>query len=319
MRFCHRRGVVGGGVVSGQKRYRSRSIRDISGDIALDCVSLAAVSLIALPGDAAISRVLADLGGRLHADRAWMFEYDADLARFRNTHEWCARGIRSHVEDLQDAPVSMIGWLQRSLLAGKAVMIDDVSTLPPAASALRREMLRQLDRSVLSVPVFHGSRLRACIGFDTVRELREWSDAEAAILAVCGRMIAEARYGAPDVRRLARQDSAPLVYIGHGGTIRGIPFDQIVGIRSQRNDTMVWLDDGSVIVDRRPLAAWRDLLPQARFPSIHRTAIVNLNHVSGLDKHAGAGFHWQVRLRIVEDDWPVSRQHRKTVVERLGL
>lgn len=301
-----------------QKRYRSRSIKDIPSDIAIDCISRAATSLIVIPGDAAISQVLADLGGKLHADRAWMFEYDDDLARFRNTHEWCARGIHSHVEDLQDAPVSMIGWLQRSLLAGKAVMIDDVSTLPAAASALRREMLRQLDKSVLSVPVFHGGRLRACIGFDTVRELREWTDTDAAILGICGRLIAEARYGAADVRRLAREDSAPLVYIGHGGTIRGITFSRIVGIRSQRNDTIVWVDDGSIIVDRRPLAAWRDLLPPARFPSIHRTAIVNLNHIAGLDKHGGAGFQWQVRLRIVEDYWPVSRQHRINLAERLG-
>lgn len=94
---------------------------------------------------------------------------------------------------------------------------------------------------------------------------------------------------------------------------------QIVGIRSQRNETQIWLDDGSRLLDSRSLSDWRALLPPARFPRLHRTAIVNLLHVAGLDKHAGAGFHWQVRVRIIEENWPVSRQHRKDLVQRLGI
>jgi hypothetical protein len=34
----------------------------------------------------------------------------------------CTHGITSHGKDFQDALVSMIGWLHRRLLAGKAVI-----------------------------------------------------------------------------------------------------------------------------------------------------------------------------------------------------
>lgn len=250
-----------------------------------------------------------------------MFEYDEEHTRFRNTHEWCARGVSSHVEDLQDAPVAMIAWLHSQLLAGKAVMIDEVATLPDAARALRREMLRQEDKSVLSVPILYGGQLRACIGYDTVRDKRTWSDDDAKLLDLCGRLIAEARYGGSfGAGEGARKSPhAPLVYLSSGGgRMRGVPLQTIVAIRSNGNETRLWFDDGSIVIDRRPLHVWRALLPMGTFLTIHRTAIVHLIHILGLDKHAGAGFHWELRLRNVEERWSVSRQNRKELIERLG-
>lgn len=115
---------------------------------------LAARHLLTMPAAEAISIALSDIGELADVDRAWMFAYDASLLRFRNTHEWCREGVVSHVGDLQDAPVTMIAWLHRSLARGEAVAINDVSRLPRQARALQVEMLRQGDKSVLSVPVF---------------------------------------------------------------------------------------------------------------------------------------------------------------------
>ena len=98
-----------------------------------------------------------------------------------------------------------------------------------------------------------------------------------------------------------------------------MPLRAIVAVRSMRNATRLWIDDGSVELDRRPLHIWRTLLPQASFPSIHRTAIVNLSHVAALDKHAGAGFHWQLRLRGVAEPWPVSRPHHRDADRPTGM
>jgi hypothetical protein len=303
------------------KRPRTWSTGELRRQLTVDCVTYCGDLLIGRPNDPAIADVLSYLGTRLGVDRAWMFEYNDDLTRFRNTHEWCARSVTSHVEDLQDTPVSMIAWLHAALLEGKAVMIDDVTTLPAAAKTLKREMLRQGDKSVLSLPVFHAGVLRACIGFDMVKVQRNWSLDDTAVLAGCARMIAAARYRDASIAPASDTEdhSAPLVYIGHQGLNRGITLRQIVGIRSQRNETQVWLDDGTTTLDRRTLSEWRILLPQALYPSIHRTAIVQLNHIASLDKHGGDGTKWVVRMRVIDDDWSVSRSHRKELVERLGL
>ncbi len=303
------------------KGWKNRTLAEIEHGGGLDSLAFAALSILGQPTEAAIGDIVAHLGAAAQADRCWMFEYDSEHTRFRNTHEWCARGVSSHVEDLQDTPVAMIAWLHRQLLAGKAVMIDDVARLPAAARALRREMLRQNDKSVLSVPILYEGQLRACIGYDAVRERRVWTDEDATLLDLCGRLIGQSRYGGyPDPEATqGRQSQEPLVYLSvGGGRIRGVPLRAIVAVRSDRNEARVWLDDGSVVIDRRPLHAWRSLLPAATFLTIHRTAIVHLVHIAGLDKHGGAGFHWELRLRAVEDRWPVSRQYRKELVERLG-
>lgn len=304
-----------------QKRHRSWPVGELRRNVTLDCAVACGDLLIGRPHDPAIGDVLAYLGTRLGVDRAWMFEYNDDLTRFRNTHEWCARNVSSHVEDLQDTPVSMIAWLHAALLEGRAVMIDDVSALPLAAKTLKREMLRQGDKSVLSVPLFHAGGLKACIGFDMVKAQRTWSSDDAAVLAGCARLIATARYrdAQADVAVTAEERGAPLVYIGQQGGNRGVTLRQIVGVRSQPNETRVWLDDGTTTLDRRTLTEWRVLLPPALFPAIHRTAIVQLNHIAGLNKHLGGGAQWLVHMRLINADWPVSRAFRRELVERLGL
>jgi len=143
-----------------------RNIQDARCD---EWVFQTARMLLAEPCDQAITGILELTGLAAGADRAWMFEYDATLLRFRNTHEWSRETVTSHVTDLQDTPVTMIAWLQQFLSANQAVMINNVSTLPRPARDLQAEMLRQNDKSVLCIPVFFEDRLRACIGFDATR------------------------------------------------------------------------------------------------------------------------------------------------------
>jgi head-tail adaptor len=309
-----------GSLMAALPAYETFSIDDLAGAPSLDWPYLAARALLGQPVDAAISAILGAVGSQAKADRAWMFEYDAELLRFHNSHEWSQRGVASFVEDLQGAPVTMIGWLHQFLLAGKAVMINRVEALPKMARALQVEMLRQSDKSVLSVPVMQDGRLRACIGFDAVRTVRRWSDAEINALFQCAELIAAARYrgetrgpvSGPSARQLA-----PLVYLRHQSGVRGVEAGFVVSLRSAKNYTEVWLADGSMVLDLRPLGLWSALLPQASFVKVHRTAIVNLAHIQAIDRqHADK---WELRLRHVPRALPVSRSCRQELRTRVGI
>lgn len=288
---------------------------------AVDWAYATALALLAEPVDEAILSVLAEIGPAADADRAWMFEYDAELLSFRNTHEWTRRGVEAFVQDLQDAPVTMIAWLHRQLVHGRAVLIHDVTALPRPARALQAEMLRQSDKSVLSVPVFHDGRLRACIGFDTTRAKKRWSGNEVIGLQRCATLIARARYG-----RMLREDYdetetvsyQPLVYLTRQGKMRGVRLDDILGLRSNHNYTDLWLADGSVVGDNRAFGTWVDLLPIASFLKVNRTAIVNLRHVTEVDRNAQGG-RWEIRLRLLQQRWVVSRPYRQVLRQRLGI
>jgi DNA-binding LytR/AlgR family response regulator len=278
----------------------------------------AARHLLTEPPAEAVSSILREVGALANVDRAWMFEYDAALLRFRNTHEWCREGVVSHVEDLQDAPVTMIAWLQRSLVRGEAVAINDVTRLPRQARALQAEMLRQGDKSVLSVPVFHTDMLRACIGFDMTRIPRDWKPQEAEALAATADLIGLALYGTK-ASASGTAAAPPLLYLRRRGGIRGVPVADILGLRSARDYTNVFLADGSVILDTRAFAVWLGLVPAQTFIRIHRSAIVNIRHIGDVERPRGTGAHWNVKLHGVEKPWAVSRPYRQMLRTRLGI
>jgi len=278
-----------------------------------------ALALMSRPQDEAIFLALQALGTLAQVDRAWMFEYDARALRFRNTHEWCRSGITSHVSDLQDAPVTMIAWLHRALNQRRAVMIHDVARMPRAARSVQAEMLRQQDRSVLSVPVFHEGRLRACIGFDATRAPVRWQPAQALGLFLCADLIAQARYGGTETERsrARAQLYEPLLYLRLGHGTRGLAPADILGVRSARDYSLIWLAGGDSVKDMRPLSAWAALLPQESFMRIHRTSLINLGHVKALER--GASRPWTVQLRGLGQPWSVSRPYRQALRARLGI
>lgn len=293
-----------------------------------DWAYLAATHLIGSPAKTAIAAILEETGKLAGADRAWMFEYSDDLLRFRNTDEWVRGGVSSHVDDLQQTPVTMIGWLHQWLVAGKAVMINDVARLPRPARALQAEMLRQNDKSVLCVPVFHEGRLRGCIGFDATRALRRWPIEDVHQVARCAKLIGIARYGrrAPTDREgepplpVTTATVDPYVHLHMPGRSRGVRLSAIVGLRSAKDYTQIWLKDEAAVLDLRPLSFWTGLLPRSNFLRIHRTAVINLSHVTELDRHAGPTKQaWAVRLRRIDEPWAVSRPYRQELRSRLGI
>lgn len=274
-------------------------------------------ALLTQPLDTAIPHILQTIGASAGADRAWMFEYDPDHLRFRNTYEWSRGSAGSFVQELQNVPVTMIGWLHQHLMAGQAVMINDIEALPRSAGPLRAEFLRQSNKSVLSVPMFHDGQLVACIGFDAVETPRRWSD-EIADLFDCAHLIASARYACPQPTSVSH-DASPdaLIYLRRANGVRGTPLVEIVGLRSSKDYTEVWLADGTMVLDLRTLTQWLGLLPAGGFVRIHRTAVVNHQFVRDVERRDSGA--WQLRVHDYKDPWPVSRAGRGELRARLGV
>jgi DNA-binding LytR/AlgR family response regulator len=276
-------------------------------------------ALLTQPLDAAIGCILQSIGTSAGADRAWMFEYDDDHLRFRNTHEWSRGSAGSFVQELQNVPVAMISWLHQHLVAGHAVMINDIDALPRSAGPLRAEFMRQSNKSVLSVPVLHDGRLVACIGFDAVERPRRWSH-EIAELFSCADLIAAARYVRPQRGPVSDEMSSTpdaLIYLRRGSGLRGTPLTEIVGLRSSKDYTEVWLTDGTMALDLRTLTQWLGLLPAGGFVRVHRTAVVNHQFVRDVERRDSGA--WQLRVHEFDDLWPVSRAGRAELRVRLGV
>lgn len=299
--------------------YRIYSETECAEAPALDWPYVCALYLLRKPVEKAISEFLAAVGNASRSDRAWMIEYGPDLLRFRNTHEWCKGDTVAYISELQQAPTTLIAWLHRYLTEGRAVAVHDVKGLPRSARALQAEFLRQGNQSILSIPLFHHDRLRGIIGFDTTEETRRWSRAEIKAMFQCASLIAQAKYATPENRQASCEEPDPtsVIYVSKRGVMRGFSPEEIIGVRSAGNYSEVWLADGSAILDSRPLGIWAGILPASLFFRIHRTAFVNVLHVSDIDRSTID--KWLVRMRGIDQSWPVSRSYRKALRERLGF
>lgn len=298
-------------------QYQTHPVTLLQPDPSSQWVYHCAMSLLKLSADDAISEQLAYMGETSDIDRSWMIEYRPDMLRLRNTHEWCRGQTEPFVAELQDVPTTLIAWLHRFMVKGQAVAIHDVNDLPRTARTIQAEFQRQGNKSVLSVPVCHDGKLQGIIGFDTTLRHRHWSAAEVGALYQCANLIGQAKYGSGRTRAPLGNPAASVVYLSMRGVVRGVQPQAIVGVRSAGNYSEIWLEDGSMVLDSRALGVWSSLLPEQTFFRVHRTAIANALHVMDVDRRSVD--KWQIRMRAVDDAWPVSRAYRKPLRERMGL
>ncbi|MEM1415487.1 MAG: LytTR family DNA-binding domain-containing protein [Myxococcota bacterium] len=88
----------------------------------------------------------------------------------------------------------------------------------------------------------------------------------------------------------------------------------ITFLRAARDYTEVHLAGGRSLLVKEPLGSWDARLP-GTFARIHRSLIVNLEHLEALTRRQGG---WEVRLRDIVEALPVSRRHAASLRRRLG-
>jgi PAS domain S-box-containing protein len=121
-----------------------------------------------------ITEVLGIMGAAFKADRGYIFQITHDESLLNNTIEWCAPGIVSHKNELQNVPLDSFPWLKKMLLSHEYIFIADVEELPFEARAEQKEFLREKIKTLISVPLYRENKVIGFIGFDAVRKQRHW-------------------------------------------------------------------------------------------------------------------------------------------------
>jgi PAS domain S-box-containing protein len=138
--------------------------------------------------DAAIARVLQQLGTYSDADLAFVGRIDPGTARFESLHQSIRAGCKASVplRDLaNDAPAF---W--RVLQRLDSLVIDDCQQLGPGFEA-ECELLRAHGvRALLLVPIVMERRLNAVVGVSCAGGPRNFSPGVSALLQIGGEMIA---------------------------------------------------------------------------------------------------------------------------------
>ena len=118
------------------------------------------------------------------------------------------------------------------------------------------------------------------------------------------RLVGAAGSGAPPPQNRLELDDH--LFLAEGRAARFVRVRSIVCIRGADDYAELALDDGKQLLSPRPLKEWEARLPERAFVRVHRTAIVNLEHVERVEPTGDA---YRVHLRGGGEPVPLSRRH----------
>ena len=132
--------------------------------------------------DRGINQALQFLGEFAKVDRSYLFLFQENCTKMDNTHEWCAPGIRSEIENLQGLSCASVPWEMQCLTQSQVLKVQRVADLPLDA-AYEKELWQAQDiQSLLCIPLFSGGNLIGMVGFDAVKEEKNWRDVDILLL-----------------------------------------------------------------------------------------------------------------------------------------
>ncbi len=136
-------------------------------------------------------KIMGIVGEAVTADRVYIFEFFDEGKKTSNTCEWCAVGIESAQEMLQDLDSSLFPWWLGRLKNGENIVIQDVNALPAEANNEKFLLQSQGIKSLLVVPIrLKNSELVGFLGFDDNQSTRKWLAEDIKTLRMLAEMIA---------------------------------------------------------------------------------------------------------------------------------
>jgi signal transduction histidine kinase len=139
-----------------------------------------------------IENALAMVGDFLDVDRVYVFSYDHDKRVMSNTFEWCNKNVSKEIENLQNISMDIFDqvWVNHHL-EGNPVIYEDVIALKQGH--LIYDILEpQGVKSVTTLPLMNADQCLGFVGFDDVRNKRQWNDKEMNLLKVLSEVITNA-------------------------------------------------------------------------------------------------------------------------------
>lgn len=136
-----------------------------------------------------LNEALAETGTYLHAERAYIFEKKNGF--FSNTYEWCAEGISSEIDKLQNIPCEDLAYWDETLTKGECIVIPKVEDIKESNPFVYKTLAMQNIRNVVEAPISVNGKLLGFIGVDNISRdmINLISDALSILGAFIGTVI----------------------------------------------------------------------------------------------------------------------------------
>ncbi|MFX0100263.1 MAG: PAS domain S-box protein [Candidatus Hodarchaeota archaeon] len=132
--------------------------------------------------DWGINKGLHAIGDFFKVDRCYIFQFYENGTRFKNTHEWCAKGIEPQIHNLQGMDVDPYSWTLNKIKKQQVIHIPVVADLPEEASAEKEEFEREGVKSLILIPMVSKGEAIGFFGIDSVKRERSWKNESLSVL-----------------------------------------------------------------------------------------------------------------------------------------
>ena len=123
----------------------------------------------------------------IHADRAYVFNYDEKQGVCHYTHEWVSKEEYSQIESLKQIQISDMPYWYEQHKNKQFVLVEDTNTLDN--EEIRKMLRTEKIKSIITIPINDGDDLIGFVGFDLIREKRNFSEDEKEILRLYSEML----------------------------------------------------------------------------------------------------------------------------------
>jgi PAS domain S-box-containing protein len=162
--------------------YQSR-LQEILMDISTKYINIPIEKI-----DKAINDSLRMIGEFVDADRVYIFEFDFVNRTTSNTYEWCAEGITEEIENLQQIPFEAVDFFMKEHLGGQVINIPDIFQYEPMDES-RKILEAQGIKSLIAVPMMLNGNSLGFIGFDSVKNKKQYTNLEIKLLKTYAQII----------------------------------------------------------------------------------------------------------------------------------
>ncbi len=140
--------------------------------------------------DPMFNQALARIGEFTQVDRVYIFRLDFFARIMHNTHEWCAEGISSHLQELQNVPISHYTEPEQleALRNGHPFILENIEDLREG-TPLRLLLQGQGIKAMLNVPMLSQEECIGFVGFDSVQQQRSWNEQEISVLEILANLL----------------------------------------------------------------------------------------------------------------------------------
>ncbi|WP_293121629.1 PAS domain S-box protein [Okeania sp. SIO1I7] len=142
--------------------------------------------------DRGIQVALEWIGTFSGVDRSYVFLLDETGNYINNDYEWCASGITPQIQQRKQIPITALEEWNEQIKNLETIYIPSTTQLPTEKWISKRFLRLQYIKSLVVVPIAYRGIFIGFLGFDSVKEEKNWSEDIIALLRIMGEMFINA-------------------------------------------------------------------------------------------------------------------------------